>query len=74
MKPKEDLLEKLARLSGCPFLSDLHLPENREKVACALDMLQPEEYPPEAWREAVRYLLGSAGPPPAAEKPDARPP
>lgn len=50
------LLERLATLSGCEYLSDLHDPRFRPAIHRALEWLTPDAYPAAQWREAANYL------------------
>ncbi|WP_295763521.1 hypothetical protein [uncultured Oscillibacter sp.] len=69
MASEETLLDALVRLTGCAFLSDLHLAGNRGRVVQALRALRPEAYPPEEWRDAACYLCGSPAELPVREGP-----
>ena len=52
-----DLLEHLAQLAGCDYLSDLGNPRFLPALHEALARTPLEDYPDAQWREAVRYLL-----------------
>lgn len=52
----QSLLERLACLSGCDYLSDLRDPRYRPALHRALKYLPPEAYPAQQWREVARYL------------------
>ena len=52
-----ELLEQLADLAGCEYLSDLTLPRFSAGVHRALEHTPAAVYPDDAWREAARYLL-----------------
>ena len=55
-----DLLEHLAKLAGCIYLSDLHTPMCRDRLHHALQQTPAQAYPDEAWQEAACYILGRA--------------
>lgn len=55
-----DLLEHLANLVGCTYLSDLRFPAFHAALHRALEMTPPESYPDEAWREAASYLFNDS--------------
>ena len=55
---QKDLLEDLMRLSGCPYLSDLHARFWAAAVHQAVAQLEAEEYPPAQWNEAIFYITG----------------
>lgn len=57
----ERLLDRLWRMVGCPYLSDLRLDPARLEALCRAVRETPEEaFPSEQWREALDYLVGEA--------------
>lgn len=55
-----DLLEHLAKLAGCTYLSDLHTPMYRDGLYRALQQTPAGAYQDEDWRKAADYILGRA--------------
>lgn len=53
---RRHLLDRLATLAGCEYLSDLHNPRYRFAVHRALERVTPDAYPAAQWRETARYL------------------
>ena len=54
----ESLLDRLARLSGCRYLSELRCePSARPALQRALAGLSPRDFPLDQWQAAARYLL-----------------
>lgn len=53
----EDLLERLAALAGCEYLSDLGRPQRRAALLRAVRQTPPEDFSSQEWREARSYLL-----------------
>ena len=55
-----DLLERLAHVCGCVYLSDLRgLRLTRARADAALDKIPPGRYPLAQWREAASYVAGT---------------
>lgn len=52
------LLDRLAELAGCRYLSDLCARCGHKTLLNALDQLVPQEYPLAEWEDAADYLLG----------------
>ena len=59
MEPRKGLLDPLQEMVGCPYLSDLRRPDDREMIRRALRQLRPEDYTPAEWQDAACYLLSS---------------
>ena len=55
------LLDDLAELSGCDFLSDLRRPNAHAAMKRALLRLPAENYSAEEWAEALSYLADLQG-------------
>lgn len=53
---KRHLLDRLAALAGCEYLSDLHDPRYRIAVHRALERVTPDAYPAAQWQETAQYL------------------
>ena len=51
-----NLLEHLAAIAGCAYLSDLHESRYRAAVHRALTQLEPGRYPVSQWRDTAEYL------------------
>ena len=51
-----DLLEALAELAGCDYLTDLRNPRFLPAVRGALEQIPAEAYAAAQWREAACYL------------------
>ena len=58
MAASQELLEHLARLANCEYLSDLRCRVPAEVVEEALRVTGWEDFPAVQWREAERYLTG----------------
>ena len=58
MSQNKILLEQLAALSGCKYLSDLHYRLDERDLNYALRRCPAEDYPLSQWLEAVSYLTG----------------
>ena len=56
------LLDHLARLAGCQYLSDLRFPAAGAGLRRALLDTPAADFPEEQWRQAARYILGGAWP------------
>ena len=54
------LLELLADLAGCTYLSDLRSPRFRAALSQALSQIPPETYTASEWRAAACYLVSPA--------------
>lgn len=55
------LLDDLAALSGCEYLSDLrYIPAYQTRISLALKSLNPQEYSIQDWNDAAKYLLQQA--------------
>lgn len=52
------LLDDLAQLAHCAYLSDLRLAAASWQVALAVRRLEPERYPLAEWTAAAAYLTG----------------
>ena len=66
MRPKQSckesgcLLEKLAELAGCNYLSDLRCALSfRYSLFFALPQILAEDYSVKEWNDAVGYILGT---------------
>ena len=57
MADEKRLLEDPQKLVGYPYLSDLRLTCNRERICQALKQLKAEDYPPCQWQDAAHYLI-----------------
>jgi len=55
----EDLLDRLHRLTGSEYLSELKSPAYRETVLRELERIEVSDYPLHEWREALSYLFGA---------------
>ncbi len=64
----QNLLDHLARLAGCQYLSDLHFPITRTGLRYALLNTPVSEFPEAQWKDAVHYILGENRPGGAAEQ------
>lgn len=54
-----DLLEYLAYMTGCAYLSDLRaLPPFSKQLRQALYAIPAQEFPDHQWQEALDYLTG----------------
>lgn len=53
---EEELLQALARMTGCMYLSDLRTPRRRVLAWAALQQIPFGEYPAQQWRAAALYL------------------
>ena len=53
---KKGLLDQLAELAGCEYLSDLRQPELSSNVSCAVSMLNPEDFSLKEWIDAAYYI------------------
>lgn len=54
-----DLLEQLADLTGCAYLSDLRaLPSFSKKLRQALNAIPVQNFSDHQWQEALDYLTG----------------
>lgn len=51
-----NLLEYLARETGCIYLSDLHKPDIQARILAALSVVAAEDYPLEEWNEVLEYV------------------
>ena len=56
------LLDHLARLAGCQYLSDLRFPAAGAGLRRALLDTPAADFPEEQWRQAARYILGGPWP------------
>lgn len=63
-----NLLEQLARDTGCAYLSDLHKQDIQAKLLAALSKVAADEYPLEQWNEALAYVAGYQKIYPSCEK------
>ncbi|MDO4581523.1 MAG: hypothetical protein Q4B96_02930 [Bacillota bacterium] len=54
----ELLLFTIKDRAGVPFLSDLHLDENRPAVNRVLCALTPEDYSLPEWQNTLTYITG----------------
>ena len=52
------LLDDLAELAGCDYLSDLRCPDIHGDLKRTLLRLPAENYPAAEWAEALSYLTG----------------
>ena len=55
----QELLEYLADLVNCEYLSDLRCRAPARAVGEVLRTIRAKEFPDGQWREAVRYLTGA---------------
>lgn len=53
----EHLLDVLARVVCCDYISDLKLPRYKAQLVCALQAFPPNLFPAAEWKEAAVYLL-----------------
>ena len=62
------ILEHLARLMGCEYLSDLKYLDKRSRTVLAglVEKLDPEQATVEEWNDALAYLTGQDPMPDAA--------
>lgn len=59
MHSSSDLLEHLAALTGCVYLSDLRmLPPLSPKLCLALATTPAQDFSAKQWQEALSYLTG----------------
>ena len=58
---EEELLQALARMTGCMYLSDLRFlsPEQRRYLAQKLERMTPREEDVWEWNDALDYLTGA---------------
>ena len=71
MPQKTGLLEYLASVAGCSFLSDLHSvnQSQRDILAALIRTIHPQEYSLRQWNDALEYLAQKK---PLAASPEAR--
>lgn len=50
------LLDDLAAMAGCDYLSDLRFPRFWGRARRALEAVRPADYPLREWNDAVEYL------------------
>ena len=55
---KHCLLDELAGMTGCLYLSDLRLKMKDTRFLRILEQIVPEEYTIEDWNDTVHYLCG----------------
>ena len=53
-----DLLERIAQILSCPYLSDLHWIVSSRRQAEKLRELKEESYTLDQWQAAAQYILG----------------
>ena len=63
-----NLLERLARETGCVYLSDLHKQDVQAKLLAALSKVAADSYPLDEWNEALVYVAGLREPYPGCEQ------
>ncbi len=51
-----DLLDQLQSLSGCSYISDLHLARYAKEIRSAIKKMDPSSFPLGAWNSAIRYI------------------
>lgn len=54
---KADLLEQLAKIVGCEYLSELKEYRYRNSICEAVKAIPFYSYPAAEWNQAIRYLL-----------------
>ena len=59
MSDKKGLIEELAALAGCTYMSDLHLSSRRAQVIKAAEKIEPGRYGVSDWCEAYSYVMGA---------------
>lgn len=62
MNASPDLLERLAELAGCRYVSDLRFLKCRVPLGEAIRLIPVEDYPAQAWQDALYYLSEMARP------------
>lgn len=64
------LLEAMAILTGCEYLSDLHYIDKlqRRRLAQKLEMVDAKNTDLFEWNDALEYLTGQKTPQPSAEQ------
>ncbi|WP_130861581.1 hypothetical protein [Bacilliculturomica massiliensis] len=55
---KHCLLDELAGITGCIYLSDLRQKMREKRFLLILEQIVPEEYTIEDWNDTVHYLCG----------------
>lgn len=58
MTDKKGLIEELARLAGCTYVSDLHLSSPHQKVMGAAKGIEKGRYSAAEWCDAYEYVTG----------------
>lgn len=58
MTGKKGLIEELARLAGCTYVSDLHLSSPHRKVMSASEKIEKGRYSALEWCDAYEYVTG----------------
>jgi len=56
---KRDLLETIAMMVGCKFISDLLYTQNPQWITSAIKAFDVSDYPLEQWNDAAGYLTGT---------------
>ena len=51
-----DLLDQLRSLSGCSYISDLHMARYAKEVRSAIKKIDPSGFTLWAWNSAIRYI------------------
>lgn len=59
---KRGLIDQLAELAGCEYLSDLKRPELSLNVNCAVSMLSSEDFSLKEWNDAAYYIAKTTRP------------